>query len=112
MKEWPFAATQTNRRAFLRSSFGGLLGAYLASAFAERGALAQTAQAPKAKAKSCIVLWMNGGPSHIDTWDPKPGVSTGGPFKAIRTKAPAIQVAQHLPRVAEQADKIAIVRSM
>jgi uncharacterized protein (DUF1501 family) len=65
-----------------------------------------------AKAKAIIQLWLNGGPSHLDTFDPKPGTATGGPFKAIKSRAPAIQLSEHLPRVAERADRIAVVRSM
>jgi uncharacterized protein (DUF1501 family) len=64
------------------------------------------------KAKACILLWMNGGPSHIDTWDPKPGAATGGPFKAIDTSAKGVQICEHLPNVAEQAKHCAIIRSL
>jgi uncharacterized protein (DUF1501 family) len=57
-------------------------------------------------------LWLNGGPSHIDSFDPKPGRATGGPFKAIKTRAPAMMLSEHLPLLAERADKLSIVRSM
>src|SRR5207302_8381790 len=70
------------------------------------------ARADTAKAKAIIQIWLNGGPSHLDTFDPKPGVPNGGPFKAIKTRAPAIQLCEHLPQLADRADKIAIVRSM
>jgi uncharacterized protein (DUF1501 family) len=70
------------------------------------------ADAPAAPATSCIVLWLNGGPSHLDTFDPKPGTASGGPFKAIKTKAPAILLSQHLPLLAEQGSHIALVRGM
>lgn len=99
---------QPTRRHFLQAS----LGALLASALAERDARARPSADPAPRAKSCVLLWMNGGPSHIDTWDPKPGAPTGGPFKAIKTRAPAIQLSQHLPEVAAQAHHLAIVRSM
>jgi uncharacterized protein (DUF1501 family) len=66
---------------------------------------------PKRK-RSCIVLWMNGGPTHIDTFDPKPGEETGGPFKAIETAAPGVRIAEHLPQVARQMKHLAVVRSM
>jgi hypothetical protein len=58
------------------------------------------------------LLWLNGGPSHIDTFDPKPGRSTGGPFKAVKTRAPGMQLSEHLPHLAERGDKLAVVRSM
>jgi uncharacterized protein (DUF1501 family) len=65
-----------------------------------------------APATACIVLWLNGGPSHLDTFDPKPGTASGGPFKAIKTRAPGIQLSEHLPLLAEQAQHIALVRGM
>jgi hypothetical protein len=76
-------------------------------AFAAAGAA--VAKAPKAKA--CIVLWLNGGPSHIDTFDPKPGATTAR-FKSIKTKSPNIELCEHLPLLAEQADKLTVIHSM
>ena len=67
--------------------------------------------AAEAPAKRCIVLWMNGGPSHIDTFDPKTGV-TAGPFRSIATRAPGVRIGEHLPRLAESADRLCIVRGM
>jgi hypothetical protein len=55
---------------------------------------------------------MPGGPSHIDTFDPKPGEETGGPFGAIETAAPGVRIAEHLPLVAGQMKHLAVVRSM
>ena len=63
-------------------------------------------------AKHCVVLFMNGGPSQLDTFDPKPGTLNGGPFKAIQTSADGIQFSQHLPLLAEQAHHLSIIRSM
>jgi hypothetical protein len=62
-------------------------------------------------AKSLIVLWMNGGPSHVDTLDPKKG-KTAGPFKSIPTRVPGMRISEHLPGLAEHADKYMIVRGM
>ncbi len=62
--------------------------------------------------KSVILLWLAGGPSHIDTFDPKPGAKTGGPFQAIPTSVPGLHISEHLPRIAEQAKHACIVRSM
>jgi hypothetical protein len=70
------------------------------------------AEARPPKAKACIWLWLNGGPSHLDTFDPKPGTANGGPFKAINTRARGVQLCEHLPHLAECADKFAVVRSM
>jgi hypothetical protein len=68
--------------------------------------------APRRRATSCILLWLNGGPSHIDTFDPKPGAETNGPFTAIETRAPGLQFCQHLPKVAAQAGRLAVIRSL
>lgn len=76
------------------------------------GHLASAAAADPKRKRSCIVLWMNGGPSHIDTFDPKPGQETGGPFKSIETAQPGVRIAEHLPLVAGQAKHLAFVRSM
>ena len=62
----------------------------------------------KAKAQACILLWLNGGPSHIDTWDLKPSSS----FKPISTNVDGIQISELLPRVARQMGKLAIIRCM
>src|SRR3954447_16977005 len=63
-------------------------------------------------ARACILLYMAGGPSHIDTFDPKPGRKTGGPFKAIPTTADGVQIGEHLPRLAAQMKHVALVRSL
>src|SRR5262245_41959119 len=96
------------RREFLGASIAGALGLALSPAM--QTALAK--EAPARRAKSCILLWLNGGPSHLDTFDPHPGVETGGPFKAITTKVPGIKISEHLPKLAQQANHLAIIRSM
>ena len=75
------------RRAVLRAGTSAFFGSLVARWLAPAEALA--VETPNAKAQACILLWLNGGPSHIDTFDPKPGRATGGPFKAIRARAPA-----------------------
>jgi len=66
----------------------------------------------KGPMRSCLVLWMNGGPSQTDTFDMKPGHANGGPYKAIQTSAPGIEVCEHLPEVAKWMHQFAVVRSM
>ena len=61
--------------------------------------------------KACIMLWMGGGPSTIDMFDMKPGATTGGPFKPIKT-AGDVEICEHLPMLAGCMDKLSIVRSM
>ena len=57
-------------------------------------------------------MWLNGGPSHIDTFDPKPGRPNAGSFKAIKTRVSEVLFGEHLPHLAERADKLAVVRNM
>jgi hypothetical protein len=62
--------------------------------------------------KRCILLWMAGGPSQLDTFDLKPGRAVSGPFLPIATNVNGIQICEYLPRLAKQTDKLAIIRSM
>ena len=93
------------RRNLLRAGLTTGLGLVLSSW------LERTASAGTGKAKSVILLYMNGGPSHIDTWDPKTG-KVAGPNKAIKTSVPGIMISEHMPLLAKQASKLAIVRGM
>ena len=62
--------------------------------------------------RSCIVLWMSGGPSTIDMWDLKPDHKNGGPFQPIDTSAAGVRISEHLPKVARQMQHLNIVRSL
>jgi len=66
------------------------------------------------KADACIVLFLNGGPSHLDMWDMKPDAPDGirGEFKPIATKLPGLQVSEHLPRLAGHMHRATLVRSV
>jgi uncharacterized protein (DUF1501 family) len=97
------------RRDFLHA--GSLAGLGLAlPAFLARKA----AGAVKGKDVNCIMLMLVGGPSQIDTWDPKPKApaEVRGPFKPIRTSVPGMQVSEIFPRMAKHADKFALIRSV
>ncbi|MEM8947275.1 MAG: DUF1501 domain-containing protein [Planctomycetota bacterium] len=100
---------QLSRREML-SHFGlGVLGSCCAGwlpAFAS-----QLASDPQRK-RHCILLWMNGGPSQIDTFDMKPQHENGGEFKEAQTRVPGLRFSEHLPKLAEHADRLAIVRSL
>ena len=98
-----------NRREFIFgiSGFAGL-----AAAHALVGERRAWAAAAPARAKACILLWMNGWPSHLDTWDPKPGTAAGGKFKAIPTRVDGLSISEHLPQVAGVAHHLAILRGM
>jgi hypothetical protein len=76
-------------------------------------ALEASAQHLRKANRSCIVLWMGGGPSHLDIWDLKPdSEKNGGPFKPINTSAPGVKITEHLPKVARQMHHLAILRSL
>src|SRR6188768_4360489 len=99
--------TRLGRRSFLASAVvGASLGGWL-------GRLA--AGAPDGKRpKSCILLWMAGGPSHIDTFDPKPDAPANvrGEFRAIETSVSGIRISEHFPRFAKLMQHAAILRGM
>src|SRR5690606_22117499 len=75
---------------------------------------AEAAAPGQPRATSCILVWMDGGPSHYETFDPKPlaPAEIRGQFGTIDTKIPGVQFSQHMKRLAGIADKIAIVRSI
>ena len=97
-----------SRRSFLQATSLGGLSYFGSSIWSSLFA----AQSEMSKAKSCILIFLEGGPSQIDTFDPKPGAATAGSFEAIDTKLAGVKFAQHVPRLAELADKLAIVRSL
>lgn len=62
--------------------------------------------------KSLILVWLHGGPSQLETWDPHPGTKIGGPTTAIDTKVPGLQIAGHFPKVAEEIQHLSVIRSL
>src|SRR5438046_6724589 len=102
--------TGVSRRQFLRvgglSTLGLSLPAFLR--------LKQAAAASPGRKKNinCILLWMQGGPSHHDTFDPKPEApaEVRGEFETTPTTLPGVRVAEHLPFLARQTDKFSIIR--
>jgi hypothetical protein len=98
-----------SRRDWLRLAGAGVLGGS-SSGWIE--SLAAQASADPRRHKACILLWMSGGPSQTDTFDPKPGHANAGTFKAIETAVPGILVSEHLPKLARQMRDMAIIRSM
>jgi hypothetical protein len=100
---------QLSRRDFVRLSSAGVIAGSMSGWFETLAARAETA---KDRSRACILLWMSGGPSQLDTFDLKPGHPNGGTFQEIETCVPGLKISQHLPGLATQADKLAIVRSM
>ncbi len=105
----PEGLVVASRRNFLKAGMAGLAGLSLPGLLQARD-LAGAAP----KRKSCILLWMAGGPSQIDTWDPKPDrpFQNRGPFAPIATKLPGVQVCEHLPKMAGMLDKFTLIRSV
>ncbi|MCD0459708.1 DUF1501 domain-containing protein [Roseiconus lacunae] len=62
--------------------------------------------------RHCVVLWMSGGPSQLDTFDMKPGTAVGGPLKEAQTSVPGLRFSEHLPKLAKQAERLAIMRGV
>ena len=98
-----------HRRLFLQGSFTGA--ASLAS-FQGLFTLPAHAQEAQKQGKKCILLWLCGAPSQFETWDPKPGRPTSGPFGSIPTVIPGVHVSSLMPKCASILDKLTIVRSM
>ena len=98
------------RRDCLQLGLGGLLGAGLVDMLRLRS---QAALANR-RETSCILVWLDGGPSHYETFDPKPmaPAEIRGEFQPIATKIPGVHFSEHLTRLAGMADKFAVVRSI
>src|SRR5260370_37955301 len=113
MPLFPFSHRPTeiclSRREWFKLTSAGIIG-FSMSGWLER--LAQAAGKSIERKRSCILLWMAGGPTQMDTFDLKPGNANGGPYKAINTAAPGVQISEHLPQIAKFTDRMAIVRSM
>ncbi len=99
-----------HRRLFLK----GLAGGAAASVTSWSGLFQSPlfAQEVKRAQKRCILLWLCGAPSQFETWDPKPGRPSGGPFGAIPTVLPGVKFSSLMPRMAGMADQLCVVRSM
>lgn len=101
------------RRAFLRLGLAGLGSLGLADVLRLQ-ANAAVAHNAASNPKSIILLWLWGGPSHMETFDLKPDAPSEyrGDFKPIPTNVPGIAISEHLPRLAKLADKFALIRSL
>lgn len=96
-----------DRRNFLSSASG-----FLTLAMQHNATKLFAATHNETAAKRCLVLWMEGGPSQLETFDPKPGTDTGGPTESISTSVAGMKLAANLPHLAKQADKLAILRNV
>jgi len=104
-----------SRRDVMRLSIGSGLASWAPWARFARAVEAPAGAPPSfGKAKACIFIYLYGGPSHIDIWDLKPEAKAEirGEFQPISTVVPGIQITEHLPKLAERAKQLAIVRSL
>jgi hypothetical protein len=104
-----------SRRELVRAGGLSLLGLSMADLMRSReSAAAPVAASSFGRAKSCILLFMWGGPAHQDTWDMKPEAPSEvrGEFRPIPTNVPGIQICEHFPQLSQRTDRLAIVRSM
>ena len=107
-----------SRRSVLRAGAGvaaaaGLLATPLRGVFAEESTAQVSKEiAGRGKAKQVVLLFMNGGASHLDTFDPKPGASTQGATRSIDTAVTGVKIASSLPEIAKRMGDIALIRGM
>jgi hypothetical protein len=102
------------RRDCLQWGLGGLLSGGLVGALRAASPTPATPVSLPRQARSCILIWMDGGPTHYETFDPKPDapLEIRGEFDTIATKLPGVHFSQYVPRLAGLADKLAVVRSI
>jgi hypothetical protein len=91
-----------HRRAFLGGTLAGLAGTMGL----------QAAEAKKRPKRRVLFIWLAGGSSQFETWDPKPGRATGGPFRSIQTTVPGYRVCELMPKLAARMEHIAVIRSL
>ncbi len=98
-----------HRRLFLQGSMAGAASVASFQSLFNVPAFAETVQR---RGKRCILLWLCGAPSQFETWDPKPGRPSSGPFGVTKTSLPGVQISELMPRCATIMDKLAVIRSM
>lgn len=104
--------TGVSRRAFLRVGGLSALGLTLEGFFRARAQASEGVPSRRGANVNCILLWMQGGPSHIDTLDPKPDAPAEirGEFDTIPTRIPGVRICEHMPFLAQQFDKLSLIR--
>lgn len=102
-------AMTISRRSLLRSLFAGTAGVSASGWFPS---FARALELEPKRRRHCVLLWMSGGPSQTDTFDLKPNHENGGEFKEIETSAPGLRISQHLPKLAEFGERLAVLRGL
>ena len=110
----PTNCAGVTRRDCLQLGLGTLLGGGLVAAMRARGVAADVVNRPDAKAKACILIWMDGGPTHFETFDPKPDAPEEyrGEFKPTATTVPGVFFSEHMKRLAGAFGKFTMIRSI
>lgn len=97
------------RRSFLQTTGAAVASAGAMSLLAPLGFSAEDL---KKQGKACILVFLNGAPSQLETWDPKPGQTNGGPTKGIATSIPGVQFAEYWPKLAASMKDLSVIRSL
>lgn len=111
----PFSFGASGRRGFMRMGLAGFASLSLPGLLRLRSAQAATTKSSMSSEKTAVIMvWQPGGCSHLDTYDPKPDISSDyrGPFSTIETRIPGVRFSELLPMQAAIADRIAVLRSM
>ena len=107
---------EISRRDFAAKTASSMLGVGLLGSFMEGKSFAAFEGSSKLKqvatAKNVIYLYMGGGQTHMDTWDPKEGVETAGPTKPIKTSADGVRISEYLPKTAQQMHHATVINSL
>src|SRR6266576_1980193 len=99
----PSSLGLVRRRGFLQ---GALAGSIASCGFASGK---ETAKSSSSKPRQVLFIWLGGGASQFETWDPKPGRPTGGPFRSIPTKLPGVHFGELMPKCASIADQLSVI---
>jgi uncharacterized protein (DUF1501 family) len=97
-----------SRRSFLGATAAGAAGFLGLGGMIQPGAAAELNR----QQKRVLLVWLSGGVSQLETWDPKPGTDTGGPFQAIPTTVPGMHISELLPYTAQQMHRLALIRGV
>lgn len=104
----------STRRDSLKLGLGALLGGGFVDALRHRGLTSDSAAGPVPTAKNCILIWMDGGPTHFEMFDPKPDAPAEirGEFSPIATGLPGVHFSEHMVKLAAMTDKFSMIRSI
>ncbi len=104
----------TSRRDCIQFGLGALLGTGLVDGLRARAEAKHDGNGPKSKATSCILIWMDGGPTHFETFDPKPDAPAEyrGEFTQVQTSVPGVLYSEHMVKLAASLNDYAMIRSI